>query len=69
MNLSYLLLEKLKCVNTEYKLENCRQSILKESKFSSVAQVCPTLCDPLDCSIQVFPVHHQFLQLTQTYVH
>ena len=38
-------------------------------KSRSVAQSCPTLCDPMDCSTPVFPVHHQLLELTQTYVH
>ena len=28
-------------------------------QFSSVAQSCPTLCDPVDCSTPGFPVHHQ----------
>ena len=28
-------------------------------QFSSVAQACPTLCDPMDCSTPGFPVHHQ----------
>ena len=37
--------------------------------FSSVAQSCLTLCDPMDCSTSGFPVHHQFLELTQTHVH
>ena len=27
-------------------------------QFSSVAQSCPTLCDPVDCSIPGLPVHH-----------
>ena len=30
-------------------------------QFSSVAQSCPTLCDPVDCSTPCFPVHHQLL--------
>ena len=38
-------------------------------QFSSVAQSCPTLCDPMDCSTPGFPVHHQFLELAQTHVH
>ena len=38
-------------------------------QFSSVAQLCPTLCDPMDCSMPVFPVHHQLPELTQTHVH
>ena len=36
---------------------------------SSVAQSCPTLCDPMDCSTPGFPVHHQLRELTQTHVH
>ena len=36
---------------------------------SSVAQLYPTLCDPMDCSTPGFPVHHQLLELTQTHVH
>ena len=35
-------------------------------QFSSVAQSCPTLCYPMDCSMPVFPVHHQLPGLTQT---
>ena len=36
--------------------------------FSSVAQSCPTLCSPMDCSIPGLPVHHQLLEFTQTHV-
>ena len=39
------------------------------SQFSSVAQSCPTLCDPMNCSTPGLPVHHQLLEFTQTYVH
>ena len=38
-------------------------------QFISVAQLCPTLCDPRDCSTPGFPVHHQLLELAQTHVH
>ena len=38
-------------------------------QFSSVAQSCLTLCDPMDCSTPGFPVHHQLPKLTQTHVH
>ena len=38
-------------------------------QFSSVAQSCPTLCDPMDRSPPVFPVHHQLPEFTQTHVH
>ena len=38
-------------------------------QFNLVAQSCMTLCDPMDCSTPGFPVHHQLLELSQTYVH
>ena len=38
-------------------------------QFSSVAQLCPTLCDPVDCSMPGFPVLHQLPKFTQTQVH
>ena len=37
--------------------------------FSSAAQSCPTLCDPMDCSTPGLPVHHQLPEFTQTHVH
>ena len=38
-------------------------------QFSSVAQSCPTLCDPMNCSMPGLPVHHHLLEFTQTRVH
>ena len=38
-------------------------------QFSSVAQSCPTLCDPMNCSTPGLPVHHQLLEFTQTHIH
>ena len=40
-----------------------------EVQFTLVAQLCPTLCDPMDCSMPGFPVHHQLPEFTQTQVH
>ena len=37
-------------------------------QFSSVAQLCLTLCDPMDCGTPGLPVHHQLLELTKTHV-
>ena len=37
-------------------------------QFSSVAQSCPSLCDPKNCSMPGLPVHHQLLEFTQTHV-
>ena len=38
-------------------------------QFSSVAQSCPTLCDPINSSTPGLPVHHQLPEATQTHVH
>jgi len=38
-------------------------------QFSSVPQSCPTLCDPMNCSMPGLPVHHQLREPTQTHVH
>ena len=42
---------------------------LENVKFSSDAQSCPTLYDPVDCSTPGCPVHHQLPEFTQTHVH
>ena len=38
-------------------------------QFSSVTQSCLILCDPMDCSMLGFPVHHQLPKPTQIHVH
>ena len=38
-------------------------------QFISVTQSCLSLCDPMDCSMTGFPVHHQLQELTQTHVY
>ena len=48
---------------TDYKLG------IQPGYFSSFAQLSPTLCDPMYCSMSGFPVHHQPLKFAQTYVH
>ena len=42
---------------------------LHSAQLSSVAQLCPTLCDPVDCSMPGFPVLYQLPELAQTHVH
>ena len=37
-------------------------------QFSSVAQACLTLCDPMDCSMPGLPVYHQLPESIQTHV-
>ena len=44
-------------------------SPLSDIQFSSVAQSCPTLCNPMNRSAPDLPVHHQLPEFTQTHVH
>ena len=43
--------------------------VLDLIQFSSVAQSCLPLCDPMDCSTPGLPVHHQLPEFIQTHVH
>ena len=54
---------------TERILEVARRNLLHTVLFSSVAQSCLTLCDPMNCSTPGLPVHHQLPEFTQTRVH
>ena len=38
-------------------------------KFNSVTQSCPTLCNPMNCSTPVLPVHNELWKFTQTHVY
>ena len=52
--------------------ESEHHCLFSSVQFSSVAQSCPTLCDPLNCSMPGVPVHHQLpcqWTWTQTHVH
>ena len=46
----------------------CRPTQVR-ALFRSVAQLCPILCDPTDCSMPGLPVYHQLPELAQTRVH
>ena len=54
-------------------LLNCKQvfyiNIIYISSVSSVTHLCPTLCDPINCSTPGLPIYHQLLEFTQTHVH
>ena len=41
----------------------------RSAQFSSVTQSCPTLCNPMNCSMPGLHVHHQLQEFTQTLVH
>ena len=45
------------------------RKIYNYDQCSSVAQSCPTLCDPMNRSMPGLPVHHQLPEFTQTHVH
>ena len=55
------------CWPTHFQLARIHNSWLPVD-FSSVAQSCPALCKPMDCSTPGFPVHHQLPELAQTYM-
>ena len=59
------------CENPPFETEERSNSlnILFFASVSSVAQLCPTVCNPMDCSTPGFPVHCQFPELTQTHVY
>ena len=43
--------------------------VLLSVQFNLVSQLCPTLCNPMNCSTPGLPVHHQLPEFTQTHVH
>ena len=47
----------------------CNSKRFSSVQFSSVAQSCPTLWDPMDCGTPGFPVYHRIVEFTQTHVH
>jgi len=62
-----------KKIQSIYNIDSSRKSVSRSSiptyQFSSVAQLCPTLCYPMDSNMPGLPVYHQLLEFTQTHVH
>ena len=58
-----------KPMNTHYKEGIYEILYCSSVQCSSVAQLCPTLCDPMNRSMPGLPVHHQLPEFTQTHVH
>ena len=50
------------------KIKNLKLNFLSD-QIRSVAQSCPTLCHPMNCSTPGLPVHHQLPEFTQTHGH
>ena len=53
-------------VNEYMRFESPHSAVYCRHQFSSVAQWCPTLCDPMNCSTPGLPVRHQLPEFTQT---
>ena len=68
---AYTTLDSPQChVNINYGQGNTvRHWCITSVQFSSVAQSCPTLCDPMNRSTPGLPVHHQLPEFTQTHIH
>ena len=71
LRLSYLSNKKKK---KKEKKRNISRSLREPQdtikfQFSSVTQLCPTLCDPMNRSTPGLPVHYQLPEFTQTHVH
>ena len=49
--------------------EFCGYLLISSVQFSSVTQLCPTLCNPMNHSMPGLPVYHQLPEFTQTHVH
>ena len=56
-------------MTTHVQLVKFRRQCLYWVQFSSVAQSCPTLCNPMNCSTPGLPVHHKLPEFTQTHIH
>ena len=72
----YTMLKMNLCISNIYSLKQLYNIYIALNhfqhtsvQFSSVAQLCLTLCDPMNCSTSGPPVHHQLLEFTQTHVH
>ena len=59
---------KFLCI-TDLSQDSNKSHTLLVVQFSSVTQLCPTLCDPMDCSTPGLPVHQQLPEFIQTHVH
>ena len=61
--------ERYSHLNAEFqRIERRDKKAFLSDQFSSVAQLCLTLCNPMNCSTPGLPVHHQLLEPTQTRV-
>ena len=64
-----VVLEKTRGALFAGKLMGLSYQLKAEHQFTLVTQLHQTLCDPMDCSMPGFPVHHQLPEHAQTHVH
>ena len=67
--LQYWLNRKIGSVEEGWINQKKGWKLSKKVQFSSVAQSCPILCNPMDCSTPGLPVHQQLPEFNQTHVH
>ena len=67
----HLIILKIKKIRIHLSVQEINSKLLTmySVQFSSVAQSCPTLCDPMNRSMPGLPVHHQLPESIQTHVH
>ena len=61
--------EESEKVGLKFNIQKTKIHGIQSHQFSSVAQLCLTLCDPMNRSMPGLPVHHQLPEFTQTHVH
>ena len=60
---------KSACIDTPSPYDMELIELYRSDQIRSVAQSCPTLCDPMNRSMPGLPVHHQLPEFTETHVH
>ena len=60
--------EESEKVGLKHNIQKTKIMAWVHDQFSSVAQLCQTLCNPMDYSVPGLPVHHQLPEFTQTHV-
>ena len=50
-------------------MDHVLHSVVLSVQISSVAQSCPTRCNPMNCSTPGLPIHHQLPEFTQTHIY
>ena len=62
-------IENRQSIENINKARSCFLEKIQVNQIRSIAQSCPTLCDPMNRSTPGLPVQHQLLEFTETHVH